>query len=114
MNEVPTVEVAQVPDPVPEGLQILDVREPVEWQHGRIDGAMHVPMGEIPARLAELPQDTQLLVVCKVGGRSAQVTAWLQQQGYDAVNLSGGMLEWVASGRAIVGDTDDPVIVSSR
>src|ERR1700712_4232694 len=107
MNEVPTVEVAQVPDPVPEGLWILDVREPVEWQHGRIDGAVHVPMGEIPGRLAELPQDTQLVVVCKVGGRSAQVTAWLQQQGYDAVNLSGGMLEWVASGRPIVGDTDE-------
>jgi rhodanese-related sulfurtransferase len=111
MPQVPTVEIAQVPNPIPDGLTVLDVREPVEWQHGRIDGAVHVPMGEVPGRLDELPQDTQLLVVCKVGGRSAQVTAWLQQQGYDAVNLSGGMLEWVASGRPIVGDTDEPLIV---
>src|ERR1700712_1425029 len=101
MPQVPTVEIAQVPNPIPDGLTVLDVREPVEWQHGRIDGAVHVPMGEVPARLDELPQDTQLLVVCKVGGRSAQVTAWLQQQGYDAVNLSGGMLEWVASRRPV-------------
>ncbi len=111
MPQVPTVEIAQVPNPLPDGLTVLDVREPIEWQHGRIDGAVHVPMGEVPGRLDELPQDTQLLVVCKVGGRSAQVTAWLQQQGYDAVNLSGGMLEWVASGRPIVGDTDEPLIV---
>ena len=83
----------------------------MEWQHGRIDGAVHVPMGEVPGRLDELPRDSQLLVVCKVGGRSAQVTAWLQQQGYDAVNLSGGMLEWVAAGRPIVGDTDEPLVV---
>jgi rhodanese-related sulfurtransferase len=111
MQQVPTVEVAQVPDPIPDGLTVLDVREPVEWQHGRIDGAVHVPMGQVPGRLAELPQDSQVLVVCKVGGRSAQVTGWLQQQGYDAVNLAGGMLEWAASGRPIVGDTDDPMIV---
>jgi rhodanese-related sulfurtransferase len=111
MQQVPTVEVAQVPDPIPDGLTVLDVREPVEWQHGRIDGAVHVPMGEVPGRVGELPQDSQVLVVCKVGGRSAQVTAWLQQQGYDAVNLSGGMLEWVASGRPIVGDSDAPLIV---
>lgn len=111
MSQVPTVEVAQVPDPLPDGLTVLDVREPVEWQHGRIDGAVHVPMGEVPGRLAELPQDSQVLVVCKVGGRSAKVTAYLQQQGYDAVNLSGGMLEWVASGRPITGDSDAPLIV---
>ena len=80
MSQVPTVAVEQVPDPLPEGVTVLDVREPVEWQHGHVDGAVHVPMGEIPARVEELPEG-RLLVVCKVGGRSAQVTAWLQQQG---------------------------------
>ena len=80
MSEVPTIEVAQVPDPIPDGVTVLDVREPVEWQHGRIDGAVHVPMGQIPARTEELPDDQQLLVVCKVGGRSAQVTAFLRSR----------------------------------
>jgi rhodanese-related sulfurtransferase len=111
MVEVPTVEVAQVPDPIPEGITVLDVREPVEWRHGRIEGSVHVPMGQVPARAGELPVDGEVLVVCKVGGRSAQVTAYLQQQGFDAKNLAGGLVEWVAAGRALVGDAGDPLVV---
>jgi rhodanese-related sulfurtransferase len=111
MQDVPTVEVAQVPDPIPEGLTVLDVREPIEWQHGRIEGAVHVPMAEVPARTGELPAEGQVLVVCKVGGRSAHVTAFLQERGFDAVNLAGGLVEWVAAGRPLVGDTDEPLVV---
>ncbi len=112
MMEVPTVEVAQVPDPLPDGVTVLDVREPVEWHHGRIDGALHVPLTEVPGRLDELPGDQQLLVVCKVGGRSAQATAYLRERGFEAVNLAGGMLEWSAAGRPMVGDGDgDPLVV---
>ncbi len=108
---VPTVEVDHVPDPIPDELTVLDVREPVEWQHGRIEGAVHVPMGELAARTDELPSDGKLLVVCSVGGRSARVTAFLQQQGFDAFNLAGGLVEWVAAGRRLVGDTDEPLVV---
>jgi rhodanese-related sulfurtransferase len=111
MQDVPTVEVAQVPHPIPEGLTVLDVREPIEWQHGRIDGALHVPMAQVPARVAEIPAEGQVLVVCKVGGRSAHVTAFLQEQGIDAVNLAGGLVEWVAAGRPLLGDTDEPLVV---
>ncbi len=110
MTGVPTVSIDGVPDPLPEGLTVLDVREPVEWAHGHIEGSTHIPMNELPERLAELP-DTQLLVVCKVGGRSAQVTGWLVQQGRDAVNLDGGMLDWQAAGRAMVSDTGQPALV---
>ena len=108
MIEVPTIEVAQVPDPIPEGVTILDVREPIEWHHGRIDGAVHIPLTEIPGRADELPVDQQLLVVCKVGGRSGQVVAWLAEQGYDVVNLDGGMLDWAAAGRPMVSETGQP------
>ena len=55
-------------------------------------------MSELPGRLDELP-DAQTLVVCKVGARSAQVAAYLVQQGRDAVNLDGGLLDWEAAGR---------------
>lgn len=110
-HDVPTVEVSQVPDVLPAGLTVLDVREPVEWQHGRIDGAVHVPMSQVPDRVDDLPRDERLLVVCKVGGRSAQVTAYLQQQGFDAVNLDGGMLAWSAAGRPMVSDGDEPQVV---
>ena len=108
MIEVPTIEVAQVPDPIPEGVTVLDVREPVEWQYGRIDGAVHIPLTEIPARAEELPVDQQLLVVCKVGGRSAQATAFLREKGFEAINLAGGMIDWAAAGRPMVSETGQP------
>ena len=112
MIEVPTVELAQVPDPLPEGVTVLDVREPVEWHHGHVEGALHVPLTEVPGRLEELPRDQQLLVVCKVGGRSAQATAFLREKGFEALNLEGGMLEWSAAGRPMVADGEgDPQVV---
>jgi len=105
---VPTVSVSGEPDPLPDGLTVLDVREPVEWQYGHIDGALHIPMSELPHRLDDLPEAQTLVVVCKVGGRSAQVVAWLTQQGRDAVNLDGGMLDWEAAGRPMVSETGRP------
>lgn len=104
---IPTVTIDQVPNPLPEGLVVLDVREPVEWQHGHIEGALHMPMSAIPERHTELPEG-QTLVVCKVGGRSAQAVMWLQQQGHEVVNLDGGMLDWEAAGRSMVSETGRP------
>jgi rhodanese-related sulfurtransferase len=110
MNSVPTISVDQLPDPLPEGLVVLDVREAVEWAHGRIEGALHIPLGEIVDRVGEVPADARVLVVCKVGGRSAQATGFLSRSGIDAVNLDGGMLEWAGSGRAMVSDAGDPLV----
>lgn len=105
---VPTVSVAGVPDPVPDGLVVLDVREPVEWHHGHIEGALHVPLGELVSRVGEVPADQQVLVVCRVGGRSAQAVMWLAQQGREVVNLDGGKLDWEAAGRAMVSESGAP------
>ncbi len=104
---VPTVAVSGVPHPLPEELTVLDVRETHEWDAGHIDGALHVPLGELSERLGEVG-DGQTLVVCKVGGRSGQAVAWLAQQGYDVVNLDGGMLEWQGAGRPMVSETGAP------
>ena len=104
---IPTVSVSGVPAPLPEGLQVLDVREHVEWQHGHIEDATHIPLHELPARLADVPEG-QTLVVCKVGGRSAQAVAYLQQQGHEVVNLDGGLLDWEAAGRPLVSETGRP------
>jgi len=105
--QVPTVSVQDLPaEPV-----LLDVREPDEWAAGHVEGAQHIPMNDIPRRTAELDQDTDLVVVCKVGGRSAQVTAYLNQQGYRATNLDGGMLAWAAARRPMVSDTSAPPAV---
>lgn len=105
--QVPTVSVAAVPDPLPEDLTVLDVREQVEWDHGHIEGALHLPLSELGGRLDDVP-DGQLLVVCKVGGRSARAVAWLVAQGRDAVNLDGGMIDWADAGRPMTSATGRP------
>jgi rhodanese-related sulfurtransferase len=87
---------------------ILDVREEDEWADGHIAGSTHVPMSEIVLRVAEVPAADPLLVVCRVGARSAQVAAWLRGQGRDAHNLSGGLLSWTAAGRPLVTDAGTP------
>ena len=107
MTGIPTVAITGVPDPLPEGLTVLDVREPMEWVHGHVAGSIHIPMGDVPTRLEDVP-DGQVLVVCKVGARSAQAVAWLVQQGRDAVNLDGGLLDWEAAGRALVTESGQP------
>ena len=76
----------------------LDVREAWEWSRGRIAGALHIPLGELAARLHELPQDRRIVAVCRSGSRSAMVAAALRQRGYDVVNLADGMLAWHAHG----------------
>ncbi len=107
MSEIPTAAVDGVPDPLPEELAVLDVRELFEWDNGHIDGALHIPLMDLPERLDEV-SGGQTLVVCKVGARSAQAAAYLLEQGYDVVNLDGGMLDWTAAGRAMVSETGRP------
>jgi rhodanese-related sulfurtransferase len=101
MHPVPAVTVDQLPDPLPDGLTVLDVREPVEWDQAHVPGSVHIPLMELPARVGELPAD-RLLVVCAVGGRSARAVEYLIAQGHDAVNLDGGLLEWQSAGRQLV------------
>jgi rhodanese-related sulfurtransferase len=107
MPTVPEVEVRSLPDPLPEGLTVLDVREPHEWEAGHIPDAVHIPMMSVPAELSSIPADGPVLVVCAVGARSARVTAFLQQQGVEASNLAGGMVAWAQAGRSISVDAAD-------
>lgn len=100
------------PGDVTEQTYLLDVREDDEWRAGHIPGATHIPMSGLLARVAEVPKDREVVVVCKVGGRSAQVTAYLRQQGWDNVaNLDGGVVDWVHAGRDLVSETGAPPAV---
>ena len=101
------------PSDVTDDAYLLDVREDDEWAAGHIAGATHIPMSGLLPRVAEVPKDRDVVVVCRVGSRSAQVTAYLRQQGWDNVrNLDGGMIAWVRAGRPIVSETGrDPEIV---
>jgi sulfur-carrier protein adenylyltransferase/sulfurtransferase len=75
---------------------ILDVREPNEYQICRIPGSVLIPLGELPRRYAELPTDKDIVAHCKMGGRSAKATEFLQSVGFKRVkNLRGGILDWI-------------------
>jgi len=86
-----------------EGAFVLDVREPQEWEAGHIPGATLIPLGEIPDRLNEIPQDQPVVVVCRSGNRSGQATQFLRQSGYGlTTSMSGGMNQWSAANLDIV------------
>ncbi|MER6050828.1 rhodanese-like domain-containing protein [Streptomyces sp. NPDC020883] len=100
-GSVPTVGVDAL---TPEDF-LLDVREDDEWAAGHAEGALHIPMSEFVARYGELteaaPEGGRIFVLCRVGGRSAQVAQYLVGQGLDAVNVAGGMQAWEAAGRPV-------------
>ena len=74
---------------------LLDVREPNEYQIGKIPGSTLIPLGDVPQRVGEIPRDKEIIVHCKMGGRSAKAAAFLRQQGYTNVkNLKGGITDW--------------------
>lgn len=101
-HDQPGIEVADLPETLPADWLVLDVREPFEWQAGHIDGALHLPLGELPLRVGELDPQRPVLVVCHLGQRSAYATAWLTSMGHHAVNLEGGMDAWEAAGRPVI------------
>ena len=75
--------------------QLLDVREPWEFERARIPGAQLVPMREVPARLDEVDPEKEVVAICHHGGRSAQVALFLERNGYGKVhNLVGGVDAW--------------------
>jgi rhodanese-related sulfurtransferase len=77
-----------------ESLTLLDVRE--EWELGvaSVPDVVHIPMGEVADRLGELDRSREVVVLCRSGRRSLQVANFLQQNGFQAVNLAGGILAW--------------------
>lgn len=75
---------------------LLDVREVSEHAICKIDGSLLIPMGQVGEKLDLLPTDEPIVVHCKMGGRSAQITAALRARGYDARNLTGGILAWIS------------------
>ncbi len=75
---------------------VLDVREADEYAAGHVPGAVHIPMGELPNRVAELPADQRVLVICQSGGRSRAMVDFLQGEGVDAINVSDGTAGWAS------------------
>ena len=79
--------------------QFLDVREPAELVEGTLPGAINLPLGQLPSRVAELDRNRRVVVFCRSGGRSGHAAMLLADGGFtDVVNLDGGMLAYAAAG----------------
>jgi len=87
---------------------LVDVREDDEWQAGHIDGAQHIPLGELGDRLGELPTGRHIVAVCRSGGRSGAAVRGLRKVGYDAENLDGGVTAWSKAGLPLVDPSGKP------
>ncbi|MCI9889149.1 rhodanese-like domain-containing protein [Micrococcales bacterium 31B] len=98
---VPTIDL----EALPHNAVLLDVREDGEWEVGHAPGAQHLPASEIQQRCGEIPDET-VYVICLAGGRSQRITQWLNLNGFDAINVSGGMQAWQANGRPLVAEGD--------
>jgi rhodanese-related sulfurtransferase len=88
---------------LPAGAFLLDVREDDEWAAGHAPDAVHVRLGELGARAAELPRDREVYVICRTGNRSAYATQALLG-GLHAINVADGMTGWAVAGRPMISE----------
>ena len=83
---------------------LVDVREDDEWTAGHAPDAVHVRLGDLGARAAELPRDREVYVICRTGARSAYAAQMLAGAGWNAVNVADGMAGWAVAGRPMVSE----------
>ncbi|MHA0858060.1 rhodanese-like domain-containing protein [Paenibacillus sp. CMAA1364] len=77
-----------------ESLMIIDVREPQEWLQAHVEGATHIPLGQLLERLDEFDTTKEMFVMCASGGRSGLACELLNERGFNAINISGGLSAW--------------------
>ena len=99
------ISVDQLADLLAAGARVVDVREPGEFAEARVPGALLVPLGTVPAHVDEFRGDGPTYVICKSGGRSMQACEFVAAQGVDAINVAGGTMAWIASGRDVMTGT---------
>ncbi|AVL99237.1 sulfurtransferase [Gordonia iterans] len=101
--DIEQVDVAGLPDDFTDVADrvLLDVREDDEWDEGHVRGALHIPLGDVPARFEEIDQDCELLVICRTSGRSFRLMQYLAMRGVDGTVVSGGMVAWQAAGKPV-------------
>jgi rhodanese-related sulfurtransferase len=103
-DRIPALTVDEARERLDGDAVVLDVREADEWDAGHVEGSTWIPMSDLSARQAEIPEGRHLVVACRSGGRSARVTQALVAAGYDASNLVGGLEAWQQAGHPLVTD----------
>lgn len=102
MTEPSEIDVDELASRLDSGVVVIDVRETDEYVEGHVPGARLVPLSELQDRVADVPTDVPVLVICKSGGRSARACEFLAPQGRDVTNVAGGTMAWIDSGRPVV------------
>lgn len=96
--DIPEVDVSELERQRAAGAPLIDVREEDEFERARVPGAHLIPLGEVAERVAEVPADRTVYVICARGGRSAKAVEHYRSQGIDAVNVAGGTVDWIGAG----------------
>ncbi|WP_182353878.1 rhodanese-like domain-containing protein [Flaviflexus huanghaiensis] len=97
-------------DPIPEGFVLVDVRSEDEWDAGHAPGAVHIPVDELADRIEDVP-DSDVILICRLGRRSAHAAQILAEHGIEAWVLTDGMAAWQSNGLPLVSsDGDIPTI----
>jgi rhodanese-related sulfurtransferase len=110
MAELRNVGVAEALEILSQGAFLLDVREDDEWADGRSELAVHIPLSDLPDHLEDLPRDRVVVCVCRSGSRSQRAAHFISENGFESVNLDGGMIAWAAQGKPLISDGATPVI----
>lgn len=98
MPDIPEIDVHELQARQGEAAALIDVREDDEFADAHVPGARHIPLGQIPERIGEVPAEGTVFVICARGGRSAKAVEHLRAHGIDAVNVAGGTLAWIDAG----------------
>ena len=105
--DVSEVTVDELESALQAGAPLIDVRELDEYQAGHVPGAALIPLAAVPSALDRFPTDTRAYVICRSGARSYRACEFLIDHGFDVVNVAGGTLAWITSGRETI-DGDQP------
>ncbi|MBA3072960.1 MAG: rhodanese-like domain-containing protein [Anaerolineae bacterium] len=98
-----TITVQQANEQFANGAYLLDVREPIEWNEAHVDGAVLIPLGELSARVDEIPTDKDVLIICRSGNRSAEARNLLRAAGLNrTTSINGGINAWISAGLPVV------------
>lgn len=95
------VSIDELETAVSAGSFVLDVREDWEYVAGHVPTARHMPLSTVPDRIAEIPKDELVWVICQAGGRSMKAADYLEAQGYSVVSVGGGTGSWIQSGKPV-------------
>ena len=93
------VTIDQLEQAIAQDAYVVDVREAWEFESGHVPGARHVPLNSVPEKLAELPKDQRIWIICQSGGRSMTAANYLEAQGFDVVSVAGGTGSWIGAGK---------------